>query len=332
MPPAVSVIIPAYNAERTLDACLTAVCSQQLAEGDFEVILVDDASTDGTVLIAQRHGVRVLAVDHGGPASARNQGAAVATGDFLVFTDADCAPLPGWLEAMVRPLRGGEVVGSKGRYATQQRSLTARFTQVEFEEKYERLAHHRYIDFIDTYAAAYRRDVFLANGGFDTIFPTPSAEDQELSFRLAEQGHKMVFAPDAVVLHIHPVSWWPYTRRKARFGYWQVLNRLRHPTKILTDSYTPPTQRIQLVLLGLMAITVLLALLNPDWWTATGVLALFFLFTGIPLIQLAWRLDRPVAFVTPVMLVLRAAGVLAGVGLAVVTLPFSLGRGHPPQA
>ena len=74
-----------------------------------------------------------------------------------------------------------------------------RFTQLEYEDRYDRMAGVESIDFVDTYSAAYRRDIFLANGGFDRTFPTASVEDQEFSFRLTEKGYRLVFVPSAKV-------------------------------------------------------------------------------------------------------------------------------------
>ena len=88
----VSVIIPARNAARTLPSCLRALAGQTLAQGRFEVIVVDDGSTDETAAVAAEHGARVVQIANVGPASARNQGVEAAEGSILVFTDADCAP------------------------------------------------------------------------------------------------------------------------------------------------------------------------------------------------------------------------------------------------
>ena len=159
-----------------------------------------------------------------GPAAARNAGAFEARGVLLVFTDADCAPEPGWISALVAPfdvpdLRGAVIAGAKGAYLTEQTGIVPRFTQLEYEDRYDRMIGAESIDFIDTYSAAYRREIFLANHGFDTIFPTASVEDQEFSFRLAEKGYRLVFVPEALCLS--PAQ--PYA---ARLHPAQVLDRL----------------------------------------------------------------------------------------------------------
>src|SRR6266545_1529120 len=109
----VSVIVAARNAEMTLPGCLAALDAQQFPRADFEVIVVDDGSTDRTAEAACAAGASVISIPSSGPAAARNRGAAIASGELLVFTDADCAPDPGWLRALVSPFEDPEVIAAK---------------------------------------------------------------------------------------------------------------------------------------------------------------------------------------------------------------------------
>ena len=158
------------------------------------------------------------------------------------------------------------VAGAKGTYLTGQRAVVARFTQLEYEDRYDRMVGVETIDFIDTYSAAYRRDIFLANGGFDTTFLAASVEDQEFSFRLAEKGYRLVFVPAAKVFHRHNHTLSAYTRRKFFIGYWKVLVTRRHPGRAVKDSHTPQALKLQM---GLAAVTAA-ALLVAAWraWPA----------------------------------------------------------------
>jgi len=102
----VAVIIPARNAAATLKATLDGLAQQDFGE-PFDVVVVDDASTDGTAEIARQHGARVVSGGGSGPAAARNAGAHETAAEFLAFTDADCIPEASWLSAGIEGLRAG---------------------------------------------------------------------------------------------------------------------------------------------------------------------------------------------------------------------------------
>ena len=287
----------------------------------YEVIVVDDGSTDRTAEVARRYGVRLIRQPNAGPAAARNQGVQVSQGDILLFTDADCAPTPDWIERLIEPLHASEVAGAKGVYRTRQRELVARFVQLEYEDKYARMSCRDRIDFVDTYSAAYRRHVFLANGGFDTVFPTASVEDQEFSFRLARKGYRLLFAPRAVVYHRHDVSLAEYWRRKFHIGYWKALLLHWHPERAAQDSHTPQVLKVQIGLAGILCLFLLLA---PFWalagWAALAV-SLLFVLTSVPFLLRTVHRDPAVAAVAPLLLLCRALAL--GTGLVAGFLRFS---------
>jgi len=114
----ISVIIPAKNTEDTIGNCLRAVLSQRYVNTDYEVIVVDDGSTDRTAEIAKSMRARVIQQENAGPAAARNAGAEAAYGEILAFTDADCVPSPEWLHYLTMPFRDPQVIGTKGTYRT----------------------------------------------------------------------------------------------------------------------------------------------------------------------------------------------------------------------
>ena len=166
-------------------------------------------------------------------------------------------------------------------------------------------------------------NVFLQNGGFDPVFPVPSVEDQEFSFRLARKGCRMVFVPQAIVYHQHDRTLGEYIRRKYGIGYWKAYMLTWLPEKALSDSHTLPSQRWQLLLL----LTMILSLAaSPVWphamWGFLASLALF-MITGIPFLAHIVKADPAVLSISPFMLLLRAASQLAGL---------VIGFGFPPPA
>ena len=332
------MIVPAYNAAGTLSSCLAALASQVYPCSSYEVIVVDDGSTDATAAIAHDAGVSLITQPNAGPAAARNRGAAAAQGELLLFTDADCVPVPGWISALVAPFSDPSVAGAKGAYLTRQRGGVPRFTQLEYQERYDRMAGRETIDFIDTYSAAYRRDVFLANSGFDSVFPTASVEDQELSFRLAEKGYRLVFAPDALVYHRHNPTLRAYVRRKFYIGYWKALIARWHPSRMAQDSHTPGTVKLQMALAALSLLSLAVALIGslvfglravPVWALVLAV-AVVFVVTEIPFLVKAWHRDRGVVLPAVGLLWARAFALGTGFALGVVRFRGGVGERRPP--
>lgn len=324
-----SVIIPAHNASDTLPACLHALAKQSASDLLLEVIVVDDGSTDDTAHQARLAGVTLLQQSSRGAAAARNLGARHARGDILLFTDADCEPAPDWVKSMLAPFADADVVGVKGIYCTRQRELTARFVQMEYEDKYRRMARLQEIDFIDTYSAGYRRGIFLRYEGFDETYPKANVEDQEFSFRLAADGHKMLFQPDAVVSHRHAARLKQYLRKKFWIGYWKVKVHIRHPARAVTDSHTPPVLKAQI---GLLALSIT-GLIGGVFWAGGWYLALLSLLllfgSMLPFVARLWQADVGVALAAPIFLIGRAGalgfGLAAGI-LAQIARQLGIGR------
>ncbi len=314
--PRYSVIIPAYQAEGTIGTCVQALNEQTVPRAQYEIIVVDDGSSDRTAAVARQAGAdRVLTIPHGGPSAARNAGVRAAQGEIVLFTDADCEPWPDWVEQMTAPFADPDVMGAKGVYRTRQRALIARLVQLEYEYRYERMARLPSIDFIDTYAAAYRRELFLGYSGFPPDVPIPSVEDIDFSFRLAQAGHRLVFVPDARVWHTHPSDLRAYLVRKARYGFWRGLLYLRHPEKRRGDTHTDPALKKQFVLIALAFLFLIGGLLwRPLLLGVAGALAAF-LWTTLPFVRWAWAQDRAVALAWPGVTFLR--GLFQGAGLAI---------------
>lgn len=313
-----SIIIPAKNSASTLGECLVALLNQ---EGfnfptDYEVIVIDDGSDDQTAEVARKFKVKVTQQENAGPAAARNTGAWEAAGELLFFTDADCIPRSDWLQKMSKPFQNPLVMGVKGAYICQEKSIIARFVQLEFAYKYKAMAKLESIDFIDTYSAAYRRSVFVDNFGFNEKFPVPSVEDQEFSYRLARKGYKLVFEPSAQVRHRHDLTLGEYIQRKWGIGYWKAFLLRWLPDKTFSDSYTPASQRLQILLAALLFSALVLTVLNPFFIIlALSFLILFYLIAIPFLVFIGQRDGRvliPALFLLPVRAITLGFGLLAG--------------------
>jgi len=312
----VSVIVPVYNSEKTIRRCLDSLLNQKY-EGEYEVIIVDDGSKDATAsIVAQYKNVKLFRQANTGPAGARNKGASEAKGDIILFTDSDCEVSPNWINEMVMPIRENQdIVGVKGTYKTKQKEFISRFVQMEYEDKYDKMKKERYIDFIDTYSAGFKKDVFWAAGGYDLSFPVACAEDVDLSYRLANQGYKMVFNPAASVFHTHPDKLQNYLNKKYKFAYWRVKAVEKTPDKILKDSHTPFTMKLQVVLIPLIFLAIPFSLVNPYILPA---LSGAYLITTVPFTIKAVKKDPFVGIFSPFVLFLRSVSQFLGLAGGVI--------------
>lgn len=332
--PLASVIVPVYNGAATIERCLNALAEQTIAADRYEIIVVNDGSKDQTTATvaawAQVHPqvhCHIVEQKNQGPAAARNHGAKEARSALLLFTDADCSPRPDWIAVMCAAFADESVVGAKGAYLTKQQALAPRFVQAEYEDRYDRMRDQPQIDFIDTYSAGYRRDIFLANDGFDTTFTTASVEDQEFSFRLAQKGYRLIFVPEARVYHLHDADLREYARRKYYIGYWKALLARWHPERLVQDSHTPQVLKIQILLLGAILGLLPLALAGLLWsplqWTWLLISGAFgtFVLSALPFLRKLARLSLPLAGFGLLMLITRALAL--GSGFIMGTIRFA---------
>ena len=203
--PRISVVIPVYNDAASLVDCLAAL--RAAATADTEIIVVDDASTDGSASLAERAGVTVIRLPrNSGPAVARNYGAARAQGEILFFVDSDVAVAP---DAVRRVLalfdQRPEVAGVFGSYDTTPRAPG-------LVSQYRNLLHHFVHQQANSEAATFwagcgamRRSIFALVDGFDEGAFGRAIEDIELGYRVRRAGHRIFL--DKGLLGKHLKAW-----------------------------------------------------------------------------------------------------------------------------
>lgn len=319
----VSVIIPTWNGDCKIERCLTALRDQDFGH-PFEIIVVDDGSTDNVLQVLARYpGIRVITQANAGPAAARNRGAREASGDIIVFTDDDCEPFPNWLTEMLKPFATSDIVGTKGVYRTRQREIIARFVQIEYEDRYLLMALQPTIDFIDTYSAAFRRQRFLELNGYDASFPVACAEDVELSYRMSSKGWKMVFVPTAVVYHQHPNMFTSYIKKKFKFAFWRVSAVRKNPAKVVKDSHTPQLMKFQMLFAPALPVALLYDLFRLSSVSLSAIVMLLFVLTTLPFSLRAFSKDPLVGVLSPCLLAARSYSQFLGVVSGGVYVLFS---------
>ena len=195
----ISVIVPVYNAERTLEDTLLSLRNQSY--GALEIIVVDDGSTDRSLEIARKYADNVLIQEHKGAGSARNYGAKNALGDILVFTDADCVLLPIWVEKISLNLLEEGVECSGGGYLLEDKgSFMERFIGVELHSRRKSLP--KYVNTIVSNNFSCFKDTFFRAGGFPEEFVAASAEDMILSYKISRLA-KIIWDHGNPVIHHH---------------------------------------------------------------------------------------------------------------------------------
>ena len=207
--------MPARNGAASLPPLLRSLDAQTLERERFEVIVVDNGSSDGTAEVAERHGAVVVREAVANRSRARNRGAEVARTRRFAFTDADCVARPGWLQALLgcaakAPLVAGEVTTrvSARPNAIERFELLWRFGQEAWVEQGWAATANLLVD----------AEAFEAIGGFDATW-RHIGEDADFCLRARDAGFGLGFCPGAGVDHIGERELGPFLRRFFRHGY-----------------------------------------------------------------------------------------------------------------
>lgn len=205
----VSVIVPVYNQRPWVRKNLMSWLSQECSLGEYELLIVDDGSTDGLELelraVSGGKGVwfNYVRQEHRGPAAARNFGVRQARGSFVAFTDADCHLDKRWLEEISQGYGDDRVVGIGGAvkaYPTQ--AVVSRYcAQIRLAE--EPVRDHENILYVITASASFRKSALLDIGGFDERIGWAGGEEIDLCHRLRQRGGRLRFNPRAAAYNSH---------------------------------------------------------------------------------------------------------------------------------
>jgi glycosyltransferase involved in cell wall biosynthesis len=241
--PRVSVIVPIYNGERTVEECVESILAVSFPRNDFELLLIDNASSDSTSTILDRYLDRatILHERKRGPAAARNRGLKNANGDIVVFTDADCVVDRDWLSRIIAPLDDA-AVGIVGGTILAMKPCNA------VEEFGERIHDHQMA--IEYYSPPYaitmnwasRRSVIEKVGPFDEELLR--CEDCDLAYRVVKAGYRIVHEPAAMVYHRNEQTLAGLIAEGYAHGYHSIPLLTKHEEFVRTfASASPATPR-----------------------------------------------------------------------------------------
>ena len=226
--PKVSVVVASYNGAATLHTCLESLA--RLNYPNYEVILVDDGSTDATPQIAGEFpSVRTIRQNNLGLSAARNTGIAAATGEVVAFTDSDCRADEDWLYYLVNDLVRSEFAGIGGHnLLPPEDSVVAAAVLVCPGGPAHVMLTDREAEHIPGCNMAFYKWALDEIKGFDPVY-RQAGDDVDLCWRLQELGYKIGFAPSAFVWHYRRSTVKAYLKQQAGYGEAEALLQQKHP-------------------------------------------------------------------------------------------------------
>lgn len=225
--PRVSVVVCCFNAAPTLDECLASL--ERLQYPDYEVIVVDDGSTDRTAEIAAKYPFRLIQVPNGGLSKARNLGIDAATGDIVAFIDSDAFADQDWLYYMVSALEehGASAVGGPNLSPPQDHFVAQCIDEAPGNPTCVLVDNER-AEHIPGCNMAFRKSAFAVVGTFDAKHRA-AGDDVDLCWRLLVADKKIVYHPSAIVWHHRRPTIKAYLRQQKGYGYAEAHLQNRYP-------------------------------------------------------------------------------------------------------
>jgi glycosyltransferase involved in cell wall biosynthesis len=226
--PRVSVVVCAYNAERTMEACLASL--ETLDYPDYEVIVVNDGSTDKTLEISERFPYcRIISQPNKGLSVARNVGADAATGEIVAYTDSDCVADPDWLTYLVARMETGKLAACGGpNFPPPEDNLVPAAVAVSPGGPTHVLISDEVAEHIAGCNMAFRREALLELGGFDPQYRA-AGDDVDICWRFQDAGHQIGFSPAAIVWHFRRNTVQAYLNQQKGYGKAEALVYAKHP-------------------------------------------------------------------------------------------------------
>lgn len=262
-----SVIVPCYNSSRELEQCLAALTKSQY--GDFEVLVVDDGSTEPLEELVRRHGFKYMRIDGpSGPARARNRGVEQTNSEWVIFIDADVCVHPDTLAGIARAIE--ENPGIASVIGTYDDSPAYPSFISQYKNLFHRFVHKSFDGPVSTFWAgcgAVRRDAFWSVGGFDEIrYRRPAIEDIELGTWMTVKGHRIILDSRIQVKHLKRWSLYGLLKTdiKDRGIPWTQL--MLRSGKLVNTLNVSQTQRLSVALVFMTIASIVSAVRWPMLW------------------------------------------------------------------
>ena len=257
--PSVSVVVPVRNGAATIAACVESLLRLDYPRQRFEVIVVDNGSTDrtGALLEAYDREIGIVSERRRGAAAARNRGLRAAGGEVIAFTDGDCVADAGWLRNIVAPV-GDAGVGIAGGKILARRPCNRIEAFGEYIHDHDRAINVARPPYVATANWSSPSSVLREAGGFDEGFLR--GQDSDLSVRILGAGYRLVYVQDAVVYHKNKDTFAGLFLEGYRHGVWSIRLGKRHEGFLKQWDYCRFRVRTYSQLLGHLG----RALVGPD--------------------------------------------------------------------
>jgi GT2 family glycosyltransferase len=240
--PRISVVVCTYNGRRTIGECLAAL--ERLDYPDYEVIVVDDGSTDGAGTLASWYRCRLIRTPNQGLSNARNRGLAAATGSIVAYLDDDAYPDAHWLRYLALTFVGTSFAGVGGpNLPPPGDGWIADCVAHAPGNPVHVLLSDREAEHIPGCNMAFRKAALMAVGGFDPQFRT-AGDDVDLCWRLTDAGFTLGFNPAAMVWHHRRGSTRAYWKQQRGYGRAEGMLELKWPARHDQDGHAGWTGRI----------------------------------------------------------------------------------------
>ncbi len=282
----VSIVVPAYNAAKSISGVIEALLQQDYPQDKLEIIIIDDGSTDSTAEIVKQYPVRYINQENKGPAAARNLGWRLSNNEIICFTDSDCLAEKMWVTKMVTRYTSEHVAGVGGSYdIVNPQNLLASCIHEEIIQRHLQMSGE--VNYLGAFNVSYRRSVLEEVDGFDESYRIASGEDNDIAYRIKKIGYHLIFDKDIGVAHHHPTNLFKYLKRQFRHGYWRMKIYHEHSDMAGGDMYAglmdlarPPLALATLVLLPFsfyfpviyIVLTLLVAILALQLPLALGII------------------------------------------------------------
>jgi len=240
----ISVIITTYNRKNELKDCLNSLTCQEYPKNQYEIIIVDDGSNDGTgeliKKLSKSHYLRYFYQKNKGWSSGRNLGIKQAKGTIVVFIDSDCLASPEWLRTVALSFKKAakEVGGIGGPTVTKfyKQNIVARVDQAILNYFINKFKKGKEVLFLPTCNLSFKKEIFARIGNFDSDFDKEAGEDSEFCWRIIKNGYKLIYEPRMKVEHWQRNTFSSFLLQNFTYGRGMYLMRKKHHNSFYVKS------------------------------------------------------------------------------------------------